>query len=161
MFGFIAELSMSEVLNITRDEKHVSDVQKWLNGRQLTFSHCDYSTWLNPIPQLLTLSFPESCENVSMKETPATYLSMTILSMCTFAPTNSSLDNALHGTYSEKNCPSKLLLESSKFNRKMFGMPWQRVMQSRKGAESIPHLKTTPRNASLNGLVKMPRTMLL
>jgi hypothetical protein len=81
--------------------------------------------------------------------------------MRTFVHTRSSIYNPLQGLHSEKNCPSKPLLESSKFNRKMFEMPWQRVIQSRKGPESIPHLKTTPRNAYLNGLLKMPRIMLL
>jgi hypothetical protein len=66
-------------------------------------------------------------------------------------PTRSFIDNPFHGINSEKNCPSKLLLESSKFNQKMLEMPWQRVMQFRKHVESIPHLKTTPRNVYLNG----------
>jgi hypothetical protein len=47
-----------------------------LNGHGLRFSHRDYPTWPDPFSQtlqsLLTFSFPESCENVSAKETPKT-----------------------------------------------------------------------------------------
>jgi hypothetical protein len=45
-------------------------------GQRLRISNRDYSTWPDPIPQLLpsllTLSSPESYENVSVKETLAT-----------------------------------------------------------------------------------------